>query len=69
MDFLFSLNIGEPLKNLWESTGIFQSIEFGEWRNYIMLAISLVLFYLAIVKKFEPLLLVPIAFGMMLATP
>jgi len=67
MDFLFSLNIGEALKNLWESTGIFHSIEFGEWKNYIMIAISLVLFYLAIVKKFEPLLLVPIAFGMMLA--
>jgi len=33
----------------------------------IMLGVAFVLFYLAIVKKFEPLLLVPIAFGMMLA--
>ena len=32
----------------------------------IMIAISLVLMYLAIVKKFEPLLLLPIAFGMLL---
>ncbi len=67
MNFLFSLNIGEALKNLWESTGIFHSIDNNEWKNYIMLAIALILFFLAIVKKFEPLLLVPIAFGMMLA--
>ena len=36
-------------------------------QTLIMLAISLVLIYLAIVKKFEPLLLLPIAFGMLLA--
>lgn len=36
------------------------------WQNWVMIAVSLLLFYLAIVKKFEPLLLVPIAFGMML---
>ncbi|WP_330578781.1 sodium ion-translocating decarboxylase subunit beta [Candidatus Galacturonibacter soehngenii] len=34
--------------------------------NFIMIAVSFVLFYLAIVKKFEPLLLLPIAFGMFL---
>ncbi|MCD7729493.1 MAG: sodium ion-translocating decarboxylase subunit beta [Clostridia bacterium] len=38
----------------------------GEWQNYVMLLISFVLMYLAIVKKFEPLLLLPIAFGMFL---
>lgn len=37
------------------------------WKQGVMLLISFVLLYLAIVKKFEPLLLVPIAFGMMLA--
>ncbi len=37
-----------------------------DWRVLIMLAISCVLMYLAIVKKFEPLLLLPIAFGMLL---
>ncbi|MEG0854550.1 MAG: sodium ion-translocating decarboxylase subunit beta, partial [Angelakisella sp.] len=37
------------------------------WRQGVMLIISFVLLYLAIVKQFEPLLLVPIAFGMMLA--
>lgn len=37
-----------------------------DWRVLIMIAISCVLMYLAIVKKFEPLLLLPIAFGMLL---
>lgn len=36
------------------------------WQNYIMIAISFVLIYLAIKKQFEPLLLLPIAFGMLL---
>lgn len=58
MDFI------ETLRSLWESTGIAHSIAYGEWRNYIMLLISFILFYLAVVKKFEPLLLLPIAFGM-----
>ncbi len=37
------------------------------WKYFVMYAIVGVLFYLAIVKKFEPLLLLPIAFGMLLA--
>ena len=37
-----------------------------DWRYLAMIAISFVLLYLAIVKKFEPLLLMPIAFGMLL---
>jgi oxaloacetate decarboxylase beta subunit len=37
------------------------------WQYMLMIAISLVLIYLALVKKFEPLLLLPIAFGMLLA--
>lgn len=36
----------------------------GNWQNYVMILISFVLMYLAIVRKFEPLLLLPIAFGM-----
>ena len=36
------------------------------YQNWIMIGISFVLLYLAIVKKFEPLLLIPIAFGMLL---
>ena len=53
-------NIGEMFKGLWEQMGIAN----GVWQNYVMLLISFVLFYLAIVKKFEALLLLPIAFGM-----
>lgn len=55
-------NIGEMFKGLWEQMGIAN----GVWQNYVMLVVSFVLFYLAIVKKFEPLLLLPIAFGMFL---
>lgn len=58
MDFI------ETMRALWESTGIAHSIAHGEWQNYVMLLISFVLFYLAVVKQFEPLLLLPIAFGM-----
>jgi len=39
----------------------------GDWKQFLMLAIACFLIYLAIVKKYEPLLLLPIAFGMLLA--
>ncbi len=47
---------------------IFRTSGFAsnDWRNYIMIAIACVLLYLAIKKEFEPLLLLPIAFGMMM---
>ncbi|MDO4581064.1 MAG: sodium ion-translocating decarboxylase subunit beta [Bacillota bacterium] len=38
-----------------------------DWRSCVMILVAFLLFYLAIKKEFEPLLLVPIAFGMMLA--
>jgi glutaconyl-CoA decarboxylase beta subunit (EC 4.1.1.70) len=53
----------ETIKNIWEMSG-FAGIT---WQQLVMIAISGVLIYLAIVKKFEPLLLLPIAFGMLLA--
>ncbi len=56
------VGIGEMLKGLWESSGL----NAGTWQNYVMLLVSFLLFYLAIVKKFEPLLLLPIAFGVFL---
>ena len=56
------IDIGGMFKNLWFASGLAN----GEWANYIMLAISFVLMFLAIVKKFVPLLLLPIAFGMFL---
>ena len=39
----------------------------ADWRYLVMIVIACVLLYLAIVKQFEPLLLLPIAFGMLLA--
>ncbi|MCI8459313.1 MAG: sodium ion-translocating decarboxylase subunit beta [Clostridia bacterium] len=57
------MNILDMLKSLWESTGIRQGTQ---WENYVMIAIAFVLFYLAIARKFEPLLLLPIAFGMLM---
>lgn len=56
------MNIVDMLKSLWESTGFTQ----GTWQNYVMILVSFVLFYLAIARKFEPLLLLPIAFGMLM---
>ena len=56
------INFGEIFGNLYESMGFVQ----GDWQNYVMLLISFVLMYLAIVKKFEPMLLLPIAYGMFL---
>ncbi len=49
-------------------TGIFKEsgIATLNWQNYVMIAISIVLLYLAIKKQYEPLLLLPIAFGMLL---
>ena len=56
------MNIGESFMNFISTMGIF-SITPGQ---AIMIVISCVLLYLAIVKEFEPLLLLPIAFGMLL---
>ena len=64
------INIGEVLLNLWNSSGFAAlSTGFGDggWQNLVMLIISCVLLYLAIVKKFEPLLLCGIAFGCLLS--
>lgn len=48
--------------------GIFQSsgLVVLNWQNYVMIGVAIVLFYLAIKKQYEPLLLLPIAFGMLL---
>ncbi len=56
------IDFGEIFSNLWQSMGFMQ----GSWQNYVMLLISFLLMYLAIVKKYEPMLLLPIAFGMFL---
>ena len=54
----------EAIQNFLQSTGFAQVV--SEPLDLVMIAISCVLLYLAIVKKFEPLLLLPIAFGMLL---
>lgn len=59
---LLAVDFGGIFGNLYESMGFVQ----GNWQNYVMLVISFVLMYLAIVRKFEPMLLLPIAFGMFL---
>ena len=53
----------ETLTKIWRDSG-FNAIE---WQQIVMILIACVLVYLAIVKKFEPLLLLPIAFGVLLA--
>ena len=65
-----SINIGEILLTLWNDSG-FATIFSGffsqaGWQNLVMLAIACVLLYLGIVKQFEPLLMVGIAFGCLL---
>ena len=52
----------DALQGIWTSSGFIGN----DPRNYVMILISLVLLYLAIKKQFEPLLLLPIAFGMLL---
>ncbi len=52
----------EAIKGLWQDSGFTQ---LG-WQNYVMIGIACVLLYLAIKKQYEPLLLLPIAFGMLL---
>jgi len=54
----------DAVLNFLNQTGF--SMLASNWKCIAMLLISLVLIYLAIVKKFEPLLLLPIAFGMLL---
>ncbi|MDO4608556.1 MAG: sodium ion-translocating decarboxylase subunit beta [Clostridia bacterium] len=52
-----------------QTTGFYQlfaNFADGGWKNLVMIAVSLLLLYLAIKKQFEPLLLVGIAFGMLL---
>lgn len=58
-------SLGESMVKFMNDTG-FSKLGDGNWLCLVMIAISCVLLYLAIVKKFEPLLLLPIAFGMLL---
>ena len=64
------INIGEILLNLWNKSGfaaLSSGFTTGGWQNLLMIVIACVLLYFGIVKKFEPLLLVGIAFGCLLS--
>lgn len=52
----------DTMNNLLHQTAFFNLT----WGNYVMILVALVFLYLAIKKQYEPLLLVPIAFGMLL---
>ena len=59
----------DGLYNFWTQTGFYQiaaNFTEGGWQSLVMILIACLLCYLAIVKKFEPLLLLPIAIGMLL---
>ena len=58
--------VGQSLADFMSSTGIAMIISGGNWQTLVMLGLSLFLLYLAIHKNYEPLLLLPIAFGMLL---
>ena len=57
---------GEAVEEFVNQTGIMKLINGADWKSCVMILISFVLMYLAIGKGFEPLLLLPIAFGMLL---
>ena len=57
------MNIVDSMQTLWQSTGL-TTITLGQ---FVMLLISMLLIYLGIAKQFEPLLLIPIGFGGILA--
>lgn len=59
--------INQALSQLWHTTGLVGFLEAGGWGNLVMIIVGLVLLYLAISKGFEPLLLIPIGFGAILA--
>lgn len=61
----FSLT--EGTKKFVEEIGLFTFFVGEGWKNFVMIAIGCILLFLAIVKKYEPLLLLPISFGMVLA--
>jgi len=60
------MDVGATLLKLWNDSG-FNAFFVGDgWKSLVMIVIACVLLYLGIVKKFEPLLLVGIAFGALL---
>lgn len=61
-----SINLQNAMLNFWDKMGFVAFFEGEGWKNLVMLCIGCFLLYLAIKKEYEPLLLLPIAFGMIL---
>ena len=64
--FAGEFNFGDATSKFLESMGIVQFFVGEGWKNVVMIALACFLLYLAIKKEYEPLLLLPIAFGMLL---
>lgn len=64
---MLAFNIGQTLLRLWNDSGVNAFFVGDGWKSLVMIAIACVFLYLGIVKKFEPLLLVGIAFGCLLS--
>lgn len=63
-----TMQLGQTIVDFVKSTGIaLIDGENASWKNLVMILIACFLLYLAIAKKYEPLLLLPIAFGMLLS--
>ena len=62
------IHLGQTFIDFYQGMGLYKFFDFdnGGWKYLVMLCIAFLLLYLAIVKEFEPLLLLPIAFGMLL---
>ena len=58
-------SVGGTIMGLVKDSGLYDMVT-GNWKSGVMILIAFLLLYLAIVKQFEPLLLMPIAFGMLL---
>lgn len=59
-------NLGSALEKFYSEMGFTSFFVGTGWKNLVMLGVGCVLLYLAIKKEYEPLLLLPIAFGMIL---
>lgn len=60
-------DIGGFFKGFWDTTGVAQFFVADGWKNLIMILIAVLLLYLAIFRKAEPYLLIPMGVGMLLA--
>ena len=67
MTALLYNDVGGFFQGFWENTGFAQFFVDGGWKNLIMIAVALLLLYLAIFRKAEPYLLIPMGVGMLLA--